>query len=587
MTKNTQTEHIEESVRRLIGGTSVTNDNGETEYYAFEIPARHAHRFHTNLAYLEAMTGYKVAFENNEIKLKHNETTINPDNMEEEMRQILTKSQMILNISSVVPWPKQELFTTHPQIIESALYTGYQEASEKFAQKLAYNKESIEMLTGCTVVAENENIMLTKDNQPIDLSSLSESAMKHLEEFVSSAQQLNHLRENDQLSLESDMITQIKSYAVRDARNDISKDTYKSLVYNQVYLETKEDCDVRQIDGAFKLFKGETEIDPTTFDADSQEKLATLVSSAAQINDYVAREKFYITPEQQAAITAEESARAKADAQQVKEETPKTREYNIHKYKAHVYEHARSRLEERRFLDGDKIAGVRFNKKAREQALSNLRHLEELGLLPKGVNEQGEVISNAEIYLYKMAQAGKLYGTDTTIIIRDENGKRSRKEAVEALNGNHRTTIQTLTGTDITQLNNDEQTALVNSVLGIENAIDTYGRAIKEVPNTRRNKSYKANASAGYEQSVVSVTVPAEKPAKEEPTAETPAKDETTATTEARNLQSTLKVAETEAHTARKEEPAKGMQSLSGFDKATDAEETTVSSQQRSGSEKA
>lgn len=585
MTDNKNTEHVEENARRLIGGTSfVSNPDlpGGTEYYAFDIPEKYERRFHEKLAYIEAMTGYQIAFEDNKIQLKQGENTVNPDSLDRNIRRELISAQRILNESTVVARPMPGLFTTHPQVIEAARIDGYSEASEDVAEEVSNSKHSLEALTGYQVVIEDDNVVLKNGEQTVDLMVLDAEAQAHLENFANASRTLNRINAEGKLSLDAGMAGQIKTYELQEACNDISKETLKSLVYNQVYVETKEDCDIRQVDGAIKVFKGETEIDPTTFDEDTQEKFAAFVKSAEQIQDLSAREKFFVTPEQAVSIKEAETARAKADAEAVKEATPKTRtvEREVHRYSNDAYRRATSRLTERRYLDGDKIAGVRFNQANREQALANLRKMEEDGLLPMGIDENGQPKSNAEIYLYKMAQAGKLYGTDTTIIVRDENGRRSRKEAVEALHGNHRTTIQTLMGSDISKASEEDKRALAESVLGIENSVDIYGRAIKEVPNTRRNKSYKANAAAGYEKTTVTVT---ETVTQEQPVNEEMGKEEQKTT----DLQSTLKSAENETSAEGQEGSKKGMASLSGFDKATDSEQAVDTSKQRSGAENA
>ena len=590
MTENTNAEHVEENARRHIGGTKfVANPDlpGGTEYYAFDIPEKYERRFHEKLAYIEAMTGYQIAFEDNKIQLKQGENTVNSDSLDRNIRRELISAQRILNESTVVARPMPGLFTTHPQVIEAARIDGYSEASEDVAEEVSNSKHSLEALTGYQVVIEDDNIVLKDGEQTVDLMVLDAEAQEHLENFANASRTLNRINEGGMLSLDAGMAGQIKTYELQEACNDISKEALKSLVYNQVYVETKEGCDIKQIDGAIKVFKGEEEINPATFDADTQEKFSAFVKSAEQIQDLSAREKFFVTPEQVASIKETETTRAKADVEAVRAATPQTRtvERDVHRYSEDAYRRATSRLTERRFLDGDKIAGVRFNQANREQALANLRKMEEEGLLPMGVDEKGQPKSNAEIYLYKMAQAGKLYGTDTTIIVRDENGRRSRKEAVEALHGNHRTTIQTLTGSDISNASEEDKKALADSVLGIENSVDIYGRAIKEVPNTRRNKSYKANAAAGYEKTTVTVTetVAQEQQVKEEPVKSEPAKEEQKTT----DLQSTLKGAENETPVEVKEEPKKGMKSLSGFDKATDSEQAVDTTKQHTGAENA
>lgn len=131
--------------------------------------------------------------------------------------------------------------------------------------------------------------------------------------------------------------------------------------------------------------------------------------------------------------------------------------------------------------------------------------MEEKGLLPVGVAANGNPVSNADIYLYKMAQANLLYSPNEPVTVKEADNTVRKVKMTEVMNGNHREVLKDLTSKDMSDAELAEASRCVKSV---ERTISSSGHANLDVQGVTGKYSYNQQKNAGFEEAAVTVPTP-------------------------------------------------------------------------------
>ncbi len=128
------------------------------------------------------------------------------------------------------------------------------------------------------------------------------------------------------------------------------------------------------------------------------------------------------------------------------------------------------------------------------QGIKNIKRMEELGLLPKGING----ISNAEVYLYRLHQSRLFYSPQE--LVKHTNGEFiTIDKALGSESGKaFRTVFKDLTSKELTD---DQLKDYARTVLVTEGCVNNFGqcRTTPKIPEKGKNASYNAGASHNIE----------------------------------------------------------------------------------------
>ena len=152
----------------------------------------------------------------------------------------------------------------------------------------------------------------------------------------------------------------------------------------------------------------------------------------------------------------------------------------IHQYNNSDYAFAQERLQQ--YVRRGRITQAQL-----DQMMHHLQTLETKGQLASGIDEAGNVKSNAAIYAYKMVQAKELLHPEEYV------GK-NKERVSDKVGGNHREALNTLYRADADE---NALAEAAKSVAGVENLITTRGQTNLAVH--ARGMSFNRQGKAGFE----------------------------------------------------------------------------------------
>ena len=173
---------------------------------------------------------------------------------------------------------------------------------------------------------------------------------------------------------------------------------------------------------------------------------------------------------------------------------PERKQAIIHKYAEHDYQHAQQRIQEY----------IRRNPKSEDviqAARANIEEMERTGQLPRGLDANGNICSNADIYLYKAIQAQELYHPDEPVYVVQDGKVTRKKDGTKTVSDKLGGSTRDLLG----NLASENASECVDRVKSTEAAISARGHALLGVKTKGPKMSYRPGMKPGFEEMTVDI----------------------------------------------------------------------------------
>lgn len=174
-----------------------------------------------------------------------------------------------------------------------------------------------------------------------------------------------------------------------------------------------------------------------------------------------------------------------------------TVDVNVHRYPEKAYAQARNAIDYH-------IRKGRIKASEVDAVRSNIKSLEESGMLQKGVDANGNVCSNSDIYTYKMLQGKLLYHPQTYVYKVSGNRLTGTRDGniADKVGGDHRSAWQALA---VANVASEDLAKAAPVVAGMEDFISMNGQANAPIRVARGKVSYNRKATAGYEKATATI----------------------------------------------------------------------------------